>query len=134
MITPPFSATGPPVYVDETAGSDETGTGTEESPFASPVGALLSKGAEIAIHIRKGPSETYSPLGTSALKKAKKTIEINEKKAKKAEDNKDKNAKEAAELKERDAKRLEESKQIVLAEDATLPAATKVSHPSLTPA
>ena len=120
------SATGPPVYVEETAGSDETGDGTSEKPYATALGAMIAKGPEISILTRKLPTEDWSAINSTASKKAKKGYEIHEKKMRKAEENKDKLAKEAEEQKEREAKRLEESKKVVLEEDASLPAATKV--------
>ncbi|KAG8924847.1 putative asparagine--tRNA ligase, cytoplasmic [Tulasnella sp. 419] len=119
-------ATGTPVYVDESSGSDDTGNGTVDNPYQTVVHALTStKGHEVSIFIRKSSTEEYALIGTSALKKAKKTIEINEKKAKKAEENKEKLEKEAADSKVKDQKKLEESKKIVLKEDPSLPAATK---------
>jgi asparaginyl-tRNA synthetase len=35
-------STEPTLYVDEKKGSDETGKGTQDAPFATPVGAYLS--------------------------------------------------------------------------------------------
>ncbi|KAG8862547.1 hypothetical protein FRB96_001104 [Tulasnella sp. 330] len=118
--------TGPIVHVHEGAGSDETGDGSVEKPYATALGAMTAKGSpDVSILIRKTPEEDWTAIGTSALKKAKKTYEINERKTKKAGENQEKLAKEAAELKEREARRLEESKKVMLKEDESLPAATK---------
>lgn len=115
------------VYVDETGGSDATGNGTIDAPFQTTVAALTASGVQSAVLFRKTPNESYEPLGTSALKKAKKTVELNEKKAQKAGEQKAKLDKEDADRKAKEAKRLEESKNVVLTEDASLPKATKVT-------
>jgi asparaginyl-tRNA synthetase len=110
--------------VDETAGSDDKGDGTESSPYATPVTALAGpQGAEVAIFIRKAPADEYAPISGAALKRAKKGLEQQKEKAKKA---KAAAAKEAQE-RQREAQKLEESKKIVLKEDPSLPAAIKVS-------
>ncbi|KAG8902320.1 putative asparagine--tRNA ligase, cytoplasmic [Tulasnella sp. 403] len=118
--------TGTVVYVEEGVGSDETGDGTSEKPYATPLGAMQAKGPDVSILIRKQPTDDWSVINTSALKKAKKAHEIWERKVKKNEENKERLEREAEELKVREAKRLEESKKVVLAEDESLPAATKV--------
>ena len=116
------------VYVDESTGSDDTGDGTQDAPYATPLAAMIAKGtSDLSLLVRKTPADDWTPIGTSALKKAKKAYEINERKLKKAEENKDRLEKEARELKERDARRLEESKKLVLIEDEGLPVATRVS-------
>ncbi|CAE6425988.1 unnamed protein product [Rhizoctonia solani] len=112
----------PKVYVDETAGSDDKGDGTEASPYATPVTALAGpQGAEVAIFIRKAPADEYAPISGAALKRAKKGLEQQKEKAKKAEAAA---AKESQE-RQREAQKLEESKKIVLKEDPSLPAAIK---------
>lgn len=121
-------ASGPAVYVQEGTGSDETGDGSIEKPYATPFGAMVARSSpDISILIRKMPEDEWTAIGTSALKKGKKSYEVHEKKVKKADENRDKLAKEAAELKERETKRLEESKKVQLKEDETLAPAVKVT-------
>ncbi|CUA67044.1 asparaginyl-tRNA synthetase [Rhizoctonia solani] len=112
----------PKVYVDETAGSDEKGDGTEASPYATPVAALGGpQGAEAAVFIRKAPTDEYAPISGAALKRAKKGLEQQKEKAKKAEVAAAKEAQERL----REAQKLEESKKIILTEDPSLPASIK---------
>ncbi|KAF9511642.1 hypothetical protein BS47DRAFT_1298667 [Hydnum rufescens UP504] len=113
------------VYVDEAQGSDLTGNGSIDTPFQSPVAALTAAGLHAMVHSRKTPNETYEPLGTSALKKAKKIVELNEKKARKADELKAKANAENAERSAKEAKRIEDSKNVVLEEDPSLPPAMK---------
>lgn len=115
------------LYICEASGSDSTGTGTPTSPLLTPVAALQKGGPSTVIMVRKKADEEYVALGTSALKKAKKAIEIAEKKAVKAKEAESADKDKA----EKDAKRLEESKKIVLEEDASLPKATKSKIQSL---
>ncbi|CAE6490332.1 asparagine--tRNA ligase [Rhizoctonia solani] len=118
------SESKPKVYVDETTGSDDKGDGSEASPYVTPVAALGGpQGTEVAIFIRKGPSDEYAPISGAALKRAKKGLEQQKEKAKKAEAAA---AKEAQE-RQREAQKLEESKKIVLKEDPSLPSAIKAS-------
>lgn len=121
--------TKPPttIYICEETGSDDTGKGTAESPLLTAVAALTQGGPQASILIRKKAEEEYAALGISALKKAKKTIEINEKKAQKAREAETKAAALDSEKAAKDANRLEESKKIVLTEDTSLPSTTKVS-------
>ncbi|ELU42042.1 Ded81p [Rhizoctonia solani AG-1 IA] len=117
------SESKPKVYVDETTGSDDKGDGSEASPYVTPVAALGGpQGTEVAIFIRKGPSDEYAPISGAALKRAKKGLEQQKEKAKKAEAAA---AKEAQE-RQREAQKLEESKKIVLKEDPSLPSAIKI--------
>lgn len=112
--------------MDEGTGSDETGDGTSEKPYATVLHAMVAKGQDASILTRKQATDDWAAITPTALKKAKKSYELHEKKMKKAAENKDKLEKEAAELKEREAKKLEESKKIQLVEDTSLPTATKV--------
>lgn len=114
------------IYICEETGSDDSGSGTAEAPLLSAIAALTKGGPQASILARKKAAEEYAPLGTSALKKAKKTIEINEKKAQKAKEAGEKAATLDSEKAAKDASRLEDSKKIVLTEDASLPAAIKV--------
>lgn len=119
--TPPTT-----IYLCEETGSDNNGQGTSSAPFLTAVAALTTGGPQSSILFRKKASEEYSPLGTSALKKAKKAVEINERKAQRSREAESKASQLDAEKAARDAKRLEDSKKIVLTEDTSLPHATKV--------
>ncbi|KAJ7099493.1 asparaginyl-tRNA synthetase [Mycena belliarum] len=117
------------IHIDETAGSDSTGTGTAEQPYLSLGVALFTHGATASFLTRKDPTGTYEEPTQSSVKKAKKTAEGLEKKKKKAEEL------ERAEKEER-VKRdkvLEESKKIVLVEDESQPKATKAKIVHLEP-
>lgn len=118
------------IYVDETAGSDTTGQGTQEAPYQSLAQAIFAHGDSATLLIRKSPEATYDEPTQSALKKAKKGAEGIAKKKKKAEELAERDAKEKGEERERKERLLEESKKIVLNEDASLPKATKVPSTS----
>lgn len=115
------------VYVDESAGSDETGQGTQDSPYQSLAYALHVNAADAAIKvaIRKDAAGTYEEPTQSALKKAKKGADGIEKKQKKAEELKLREAQAQSDEKEKREKLLEESKKIKLEEDSSLPKAEK---------
>ena len=114
-----------PIHVDESAGSDETGKGTPEQPYQTLAFALYSHPEEKFV-IRKDAAGTYEEPTQSALKKAKKGADGIEKKRKKAEELAAREANEKKEARERRERQLEESKKIVLTEDASLPPAKKV--------
>lgn len=114
------------IYIDETAGSDETGRGTQEQPYQTLAFALYSH-SDALLLIRKDPNSEYEEPTQSALKKAKKGADGIEKKRKKAEELVERDAQQKKEERERREKLLEESKKMVLEEDSSLPAATKVS-------
>lgn len=117
------------IYIDETTGSDTTGTGAQAAPYQTLGYALYANAANgdgVKYLIRKDATAEYDEPTQSALKKAKKTADGLEKKRKKAEELAEKEAKEKAELKERREKLLEESKKVVLEEDQTLPKASRV--------
>lgn len=118
------------IYLCEESGSDDPrdGLGASSAPFQSAVAALTFGGVQASILFRKTKADEWALLGTSALKKAKKTIEINEKKAQKAREAESKASAADADKAARDAKRIEESKAIVLTEDTSLPPATKVCY------
>ena len=113
------------IYVDEAKGSDETGSGTQESPYQTLAFAIF-KHAGASLLSRKDASATYEEPTQSALKKAKKGADGLEKKRKKAEELAEREAKHQREERERREKQIEESKKIVLTEDASLPKAKKV--------
>ena len=108
------------VYVDETAGSDESGDGTQAQPYKSAAHAIFIQGPSppLAIMTRKSDTEQYAPIGVSPLKKARKGAEGLEKQRKKVFEAEAK-AKEQAEL-------LEKSKGITLTENPDLPKSVKV--------
>ncbi|KAF8957313.1 asparaginyl-tRNA synthetase [Flammula alnicola] len=114
-----------PIYIDETAGSDTTGKGSQEEPYQSLALAVFNHGEGAAFQIRKSPEATYDEPTQSSLKKAKKNAGSIEKKKKKQEELAEREAKEKGEEKDRREKLLEESKKIVLEEDSSLPKATK---------
>ncbi|KZT61166.1 asparaginyl-tRNA synthetase [Calocera cornea HHB12733] len=116
---------GPDVYVDEETGSDETGTGTAEAPYATAIHALTVKGQDVNILTRKKTADEFQQITKSGLKSAKKAVDNNERKAKRAGEEAEKNAKAAAEAKAREEKRIEESKKVILVEDPSLPKATR---------
>ncbi|THV06175.1 asparaginyl-tRNA synthetase [Dendrothele bispora CBS 962.96] len=117
------------IYIDETTGSDITGKGTQELPYQTLGFALFSApSAEAKFLIRKDASVPYDEPTQSSLKKAKKTAEGLEKKRKKQEEQAEREAEEKAKRE----KILEASKKIVLAEDASLPKATKAKIGQLT--
>ncbi|KAG0301706.1 hypothetical protein BGZ98_008119 [Dissophora globulifera] len=119
-------------YVDETKGSDETGNGSVETPYQSPVQALLVHGKDVKIHVWKVAAADsdevsgYTLISPTALKKAVKKLAEVEKKAKKmAEQAAEQAAKDQAAAEERE-RVLEAAKQVVLTEDASLPKATSI--------
>ncbi|CAA7260414.1 unnamed protein product [Cyclocybe aegerita] len=118
------------IYVDETAGSDATGTGILEQPYQSLAQAIYAHGEAAAFLIRKGSEAEYDEPTQSSLKKAKKNAAGIEKKKKKEEEQAQRDAQKQGEEKEKREKLLEESKKIILEEDSSLPAATraKISH------
>jgi len=126
------SEKGPDVHVDEEKGSDATGSGTEAAPFATAIHAMTVKGEGVSIVTRKKAADEYQPITKSALKKVKAVVETNERKAKKAAEDAEKNAKVAAEAKAREERRIEDSKKIVLVEDASLPKAARSKIEGLT--
>ncbi|KAI0941455.1 asparagine--tRNA ligase, variant 3 [Taiwanofungus camphoratus] len=120
------------IYVDESAGSDDTGKGTPELPYQTLAFAIYTHAAT-PILARKDPAASYEEPTQSALKKAKKGADGLEKKRKKAEEAAEREAKEEADKRERRQKLLEESKKIVLEEDPSLPKATKAKIGNLAP-
>lgn len=115
-------------YIDEAAGSDETGKGTQELPFKSLAFAVYSTDGpdNVKYLIRKDATVDYDEATQSALKKAKKGADGIEKKKRKAEEFAAREDGERKAERERKEKLLEESKKIVLEEDSTLLRATKV--------
>jgi asparaginyl-tRNA synthetase len=114
--------------VDENAGNDQTGKGTEDAPYQTIVHALQQQ-PTAQVMVRKTDEKgvaKYQPASNAALKKARKRIEELARKLKKQEQQK---AEQEAQEKQRRAeeeRKLEEAKKIVLKEDPSLPAARKV--------
>lgn len=116
------------LYVDETAGSDETGEGTKEKPYKSALGALLARGPEATLLTKKAPEakpqlpgeqpvaategDGYGPISGAGLKRAKKFYDAELKKRQKAQEK----AQQDAEKTGNDQQRLEDAKKIKLDE------------------
>ncbi|KAL0579638.1 asparagine--tRNA ligase [Marasmius crinis-equi] len=114
------------VYVDEAAGSDTTGNGSESQPYQTLAYALFITGTgEAKYLIRKDASSPFDEPTQSALKKARKNADGLEKKKKKQEELAEREAKEKGAEKEKREKLLEDSKKVVLTEDSSLPQAKK---------
>jgi asparaginyl-tRNA synthetase len=118
-----------PIHVDETLGSDLTGTGTPDQPYQTLGFASFTHGGAVDLLTRKDANGKYEEPTQSALKKAKKTADGLEKKRKKQDEVA---AKDTREKVERD-KLLEESRKIVLIEDGALPKAIKAKIAHLNP-
>ena len=114
------------IYVDEAAGSDLTGDGSQQTPYQSLAFALFTQGQSAKVLVRKDSGAEYEEPTQSALKKAKKGADGLEKKRKKAEELAQQAAQVQSEEREKRERHLEESKKIRLVEDAALPAAVKV--------
>jgi asparaginyl-tRNA synthetase len=115
----------PTLYIDQATGVDAPGNGTIDRPYQTLAYAIFTTpSAEVdntVFQIRKGSDAEYDVPTQSATKKAKKDAQGLEKKRLKAEAEE----KEARERQERREKRLEESRKVVLVEDASLPTPTK---------
>lgn len=129
----------PTLYVDEKNGSDETGKGTKEAPFATPVAAYLSLSPSTAtdkdpltvcsIFTRKAAedgSEEWAEMSGAGKKKLAKGIEIHRKKVAKQAADGDRLEKERAENEARQKKLRDEA--ITISEDPSKPAAKSVSR------
>lgn len=113
------------VFVDEVAGDDTTGNGTEASPFKTVLKAIEKKGDNIKVQIKKD-AEGYKDISGAALKKAKKTFAEQQKKQKKLLEQQQKQDDDLKKKAEDEAKALEYAKSIVLKEDESLPKAEKI--------
>ncbi|KAL1934759.1 hypothetical protein VTP01DRAFT_6941 [Rhizomucor pusillus] len=113
------------VYVDELAGSDETGAGTEAAPLKTALKAIEKFGETAKILVKKD-AEGFKDISGAALKKAKKSYAELQRKLKKQEEQRKKQEEEQAKKAEEEAKALEHAKSIVLTEDASLPSAKKI--------
>lgn len=120
--------TRPVVHVCLVQGSDADGLGTEKMPFKSLERALVhAKGpADCQFHVRKQISDNYALVAKAALKKAVKMYEVNVRKQAKLLE------RSAADLENEQKQaqavqaRLQESKNIVLTMDVSLPAPVRI--------
>lgn len=108
------------VYVHETKGTDSTGYGSEEKPYASAAYAIFTQPeAKILIFKVQEETEGYVEISASALKKAKKGAEGLKKKQEKA-------AKLQEQKESATSKKLEDLEIIEIKEDLSLPKAEKI--------
>ncbi|KAH7921453.1 hypothetical protein BV22DRAFT_985151, partial [Leucogyrophana mollusca] len=125
----------PEIYIDEASGADAPGPGrgTIDQPYQSLAFALFSTpdpdGADTKYLYRKDPGAAYDEPTKSAAKKAKKDAQGLEKKRLRAAAEQ----REEQEKREKRALKLEESRKVVLVEDAGLPVAVKAKIVNLTP-
>lgn len=115
------------VFVDELAGCDTNGNGSESAPFKTVLKAIEVKGDNIKVQIKKD-AEGFKEISGAAFKKAKKTFAEQQKKAKKLEEQQKKQEADLKKKQEEEAKALEYAKSVVLTEDKSLPAAEKVTN------
>lgn len=117
----------PTTYIDQGTGVDALGNGSIDRPYRTlAYGIFATPSAEFdntVFQVRISADGEYDAPTQSATKKAKKDAQGLEKKRLKAEAEE----KEARERQERREKRLDESRKVVLVEDASLPTPTKVS-------
>jgi asparaginyl-tRNA synthetase len=110
------------LYASESRGNDETGDGSEASPFKTVLAALRKSGAEPFPKIfvdSKVAGEKWAPVAESQLKKQKKLWQQEKRKEEASQ----------AKLVEdaiRREKNLQEAKNVVIEEDKSLPPATKI--------
>ncbi|XP_055351166.1 asparagine--tRNA ligase, cytoplasmic-like [Paramacrobiotus metropolitanus] len=113
------------LYISDKNGSDETGNGSEGKPFKTAICALRhSDGNDVDIMVEGSADggdaqQKWLPISDSALKKAKKLYQQDQRKA-------DKQAEKEKEDKERREKNLEQAKSVTIKENPSLPAATKI--------
>jgi len=129
----------PTLYIDEKAGSDIEGNGSQLSPFATPLAAYQSLGptpvsdatpAAVANFMVRKPDSVqrneWVELSASAKKKLIKVVEGWRKKEAKMAKEGERLEKEKKDAEERDRQRREEAKSIVLVDDASKGEAKKV--------
>lgn len=113
------------VYVSD-QGSDESGQGTEQAPYATPAYAFYVSKSEKILVLKEGKYEDISP---SALKKAKKGADGLAKKAEKAK----KAADSASAKADIESERLEASKKIIISEPTGVEKAVRTKIIKATP-
>lgn len=112
------------VYVHPTSGADDaSAAGTESAPYKSAAFAIFQH-PEAAVVVYKEEEEFkgYADISPSALKKAKKGAESLKKKEEKLK----KAAEDAAAKEAEESAKMLEAMKITIAEDKSLPAATKI--------
>lgn len=112
------------LYVDEIAGSDESGLGLPENPFRTAVRALEMGGDEGVLFIRRNIGEEYREITPTQLKKARKYLCILLKKRQRLED-----ALSHVKIQDEDAsetERLREAEKIVIERDKCIDDAVKI--------
>lgn len=118
------------VYVNEKAGEDAAGCGSQEKPYQTAAYAQFVA-PESSILVHKENDETkefeYVEISASALKKAKKGAEGLKKKQEKQAKQEQDAAKKAADA----AKKLAELDLVEITEDTSLPAADKIKLKSI---
>ena len=120
----PKPGSGPTVYVDEAKGNDQTADGSKAAPFATPLAALLAKGQDASVHVKKADAvpgaegvdaDGYAPITSSAQKKVTKLYQAALKKKEKAQEQADKDKAKTGD----EEKKLQDSKKIVLQQPST---------------
>ena len=116
------------VYIDEAAGSDEIGKGTQKLPYKSFAFAVHSSGGpdNAKYLIRKDTTADYNEATQSALEKVTKGVDDIEKERGKTAKLASSEGGERKSERGREEQLLEESKRIILEEDPALPKATRV--------
>jgi asparaginyl-tRNA synthetase len=118
----------PSIYIDEEVGADDTGAadGSQAKPFKTVQYAFLQHADKAAYLVKNKDEEDASewkPAAKAALKKAANFADAQRKKAAKEQELAVRQRKEQEDRE----KALEEAKKIVIKEDTTLPAATKIN-------
>lgn len=129
----------PTLYIDEKAGSDTEGNGSQLSPFATPLAAYQSVSPSavsdpspslVANYMVRKPDSVerneWIELSASAKKKLVKNIDLWRKKEAKLAKEGERLAKDREAAEERDRQRREEAKNIVLVDDSSKGEAKKV--------
>lgn len=128
-MSTPLSSESKKVYVDESTGSDTTENGSPEKPYQTAAYAIFAndQSQSLIILIRSRVENDYAEISPSGLKKARKNAEGLSKKAKKAEEQRVRQEQVKRSEAERSHKKLEDSKQVVLEDDPSLPIPVKVT-------
>lgn len=118
-----------PIYTSDKNGSDEKGEGTQECPFKTPLQAMRHWGKEPFPTIFVDSKEEGKQFSVISQAQMKKLSKVYQREKAKAESKSKKEAEEAAKR----AANLEESKNITISEDPSLPAATAAKINNLKP-
>jgi len=116
---------GDTLYISEKRGDDTEGLGTAEKPFKTALRALRNTSAEplppLMVDAKEDGGEPYEPMAKSQLKKVTKLWKEDQRKREACRKKEEQDAKNREE-------QLEKAKQVVIAEDASLPAAELVAR------